>query len=141
MHTTQTNPAALGVGRTGCGARKFKRGAGITFASGQSSTLLENAMASSRPGLTASLCWTRCVPCHNLLCIHEYRQSNLATQSSIMQLITSLALIGNCVSDVVQTDIPYRYQEQFLISRAYITTYAGGSVESLFAPSQDQYIW
>ena len=34
----------------------------------------------------------------------------------------------------------YRYNGDFLISRAYITTYAGGSDREQFAPNQDQYI-
>ena len=37
--------------------------------------------------------------------------------------------------------IPYRYNGSFKISRSYITTYAGGSSVSLFAPNQNQYIW
>jgi hypothetical protein len=40
-----------------------------------------------------------------------------------------------------KNDIRYRYDPKFKISRAYITTYAGGSSRSLFAPSQNQYIW
>lgn len=34
----------------------------------------------------------------------------------------------------------YRYNGDFLISRAYITTYAGGSDREQFAPNQDQEI-
>ena len=40
-----------------------------------------------------------------------------------------------------RTGIPYRYKSQFKISRAYITTYCGGSSRSVFAPKQDQSIW
>lgn len=40
-----------------------------------------------------------------------------------------------------RTNIPYRYKSEFKISRAYITTYCGGSSRSLFAPSKDQNIW
>ena len=40
-----------------------------------------------------------------------------------------------------RTKIPYRYNGSFKISRSYITTYAGGSSVSLFAPNKDQYIW
>jgi hypothetical protein len=40
-----------------------------------------------------------------------------------------------------RTGIRYRYNEKFLISRAYMTTYCGGSSRALFAPKQDQYIW
>lgn len=40
-----------------------------------------------------------------------------------------------------KTGIRYRYDEKFLISRAYITTYVGGSSRKLFAPQQDQHVW
>jgi hypothetical protein len=40
-----------------------------------------------------------------------------------------------------KTGIMYRYKDEFKISRAYITTYCGGSSRSLFAPKQDQHIW
>eukprot|EP00892_Ulva_mutabilis_P009445 jgi/Ulvmu1/6873/UM031_0078.1 len=40
-----------------------------------------------------------------------------------------------------RTGIPYRYKSEFKISRAYITTYCGGSSRSLFAPKTDQSIW
>ena len=40
-----------------------------------------------------------------------------------------------------RTKIPYRYNGSFKISRSYITTYAGGSSVSMFAPNKDQYIW
>lgn len=39
-----------------------------------------------------------------------------------------------------RTDIRYRYNEDFLISRAYLTTYCGGSSRDLFGPKHDQYI-
>lgn len=38
-------------------------------------------------------------------------------------------------------NIRYRYNSKFDISRSYITTYAGGSSVSMFAPNKDQYIW
>ena len=37
--------------------------------------------------------------------------------------------------------IRFRYKKKFKVSRAYLTTYTGGSSRSLFAPKQDQYIW
>jgi hypothetical protein len=37
--------------------------------------------------------------------------------------------------------IRYRYHASFKISRTYVTTYAGGSSVSMFAPKKDQYIW
>ena len=40
-----------------------------------------------------------------------------------------------------KSDIRYRYNSKFLVSRTYITTYCGGSSKALFAPSRDQYIW
>ena len=40
-----------------------------------------------------------------------------------------------------KTGIRYRYDKNFLISRAYITTYVGGSSRKLFAPKQDQHVW
>lgn len=40
-----------------------------------------------------------------------------------------------------QKQIRYRYNAAFKISRAYITTYCGGSSRALFAPNQDQKIW
>jgi hypothetical protein len=40
-----------------------------------------------------------------------------------------------------KTGVRYRYKDSFKISRTYLTTYAGGSVVSMFAPSKDQYIW
>lgn len=38
-------------------------------------------------------------------------------------------------------NIRYRYNTNFDISRTYMTTYAGGSTVSNFAPNQDQFIW
>jgi hypothetical protein len=54
----------------------------------------------------------------------------------------AMPLTSHAVQQVLsKTGVRYRYKDSFKISRTYVTTYAGGSVVSTFAPSKDQYIW
>lgn len=62
-----------------------------------------------------------------------------AWRSSPLRSTSQAWLDGDLV--LSKDNIRYRYDSDFLISRAYLTTYAGGSDEELFAPSKDQYIW
>jgi hypothetical protein len=84
--------------------------------------------------------WSKRVQAGKWHHIRMYAKLNTVTGSDASSDGTFKAwLDGELVLD--KKDIRYRHREDFLISRAYVTTYCGGSSREQFAPTQDQHIW